>query len=45
MRNLTIISETDEMVKAVIDRSEWNDIEDGLQMQCALVEHLSNTKC
>ena len=38
--HLHVIAETSDMVKAVIDRPEWTDIEDGLQMQCAIVEGL-----
>ena len=38
--HFNIISETSDMVKAVVERDEWKDIEDGLQMQCAIVENV-----
>lgn len=37
-RHFSIVTETGGMVKSVIDRRNWDDIEDGLQMQCAIEE-------
>lgn len=35
---LNVVEENCQMIKTALNNEEWNDLEDGLQMQCAIEE-------
>ena len=37
--NMVVVTETGDMVNAVLDNNDFKDFEDGLQVQCAIMEH------
>lgn len=38
--NMNIIAESKETIKAALEKEDWKDLEDGLQMECAFREEL-----